>query len=330
MYDTVIIGAGAAGLSAAIYAARRAMKTLLLSVDIGGQTATTPAIENYPGFESIDGLELMMKFKEQAEKSGSEVKLEEVQAVERKPDGTFTVRTASNTYDTQTVIFTHGLKHRHLGVPGEDSFSGKGVSYCATCDAPLFKKKVTAVVGGGSAAVDAAILLAKLCPKVYLIHRKEKFRAEEVLLERLKTHENIELHLNRVVKEIKGEQTVKSVVIANVKDSTKTRELEIAGLFVEIGFEVDDRLMAGLVELTEQKAIKISRECETSVPGIFAAGDVTTVKYKQTVIAAGEGATAALQAYAYLLKKKGKPAVFDPDRTTAEDVERTMKLKKQL
>lgn len=308
LYDTIIVGGGAAGLTAALYASRRAMKTLLISQDIGGQAATTNEIENYPGFELVAGPELMTKFKAQAEKYGTHLVYAEVikiaKAVDEKGVPMFTVTTNTDSYTGSSLIMAYGLTHRHLGVTGEEQFGGKGVSYCATCDAPLFKGKTVAVVGGGNSAVDAAILIAKLCPKVYLIHRQNQFTAEAVLVEQLKQN-HIELVLQSAVKEIKGDARVRSVVVADVQDATKTRELAVEGVFVEIGFVVNSKLIEGLVGLDERKQIKISFDAETSQPGIFAAGDITNISYKQIVISAGWGATAALKTYEYLQKVKG-------------------------
>lgn len=308
IYDTIIIGAGAAGLTAALYASRRAMKILMITQDIGGQAATTNEIENYPGVGFITGPDLMNKFKEQAEKFGAEIIYAEVIGVvkgeDEKKTPIFTVTTNTEAYIGHSVILAYGLTHRHLGVPGEKEFGAKGVSYCATCDAPLFKNKPVAVVGGGNSAVDAALLLAKLCPKVYLVHRREEFRAEAVLVEQLK-QEHIELVLNSEVKEVRGDTRVRSLVVADASDTAKVRELTVEGVFVEVGFIVNSKLIEGLVELDARKQVKISPDAETSQPGIFAAGDITTISYKQIVISAGWGATAALKAYEYLQKVKG-------------------------
>lgn len=307
-YDTIIVGAGAAGLTAAIYASRRAMKTLLVTQDIGGQAATTNEIENYPGVEFSGGPELMNKFKDQAEKFGTTIAYTEVTKIDKGQDEKntplFTVATNTESFIGHTIILAYGLTHRHLGVPGEQEFGGKGVSYCATCDAPLFKNKPVLVVGGGNSAVDAALLLSKLCPKVYLVHRRDEFKAEAVLVEQLK-QPHIELVVNSEVKEIKGDTRVRGVVVYDVNDQSKTRELAVEGVFVEVGFVVNSKLIEGLVELDQHKQIKISPDAETSQPGIFAAGDITTISYKQIVISAGWGATAALKAYEYLQKVKG-------------------------
>lgn len=307
-YDVIIVGGGAAGLTAALYAARRAMRTLVVTQDIGGQAATTNEIENYPGVDFSDGPSLMNKFKQQAERFGAEFNFAEVIEIKKALDDSqkpyFVVRTNTSEFIGHSLILAYGLTHRHLGVPGEKEFGGRGVSYCATCDAPLFKGKTVAVVGGGNSAVDAALLLAKLCPKVYLIHRSENFRAEAVLVEQLKQPQ-IELVLNSEVKEIKGERTVKSLVLTSSIDKETTRELSVEGVFIEVGFVVNSKLIEGLVELDERKQVKINLNAETSEPGIFGAGDITNISYKQIVISAGWGATAALRAYEYLQKTRG-------------------------
>ncbi len=303
MYDLIIIGAGAAGITAAIYSSRRALKTLVISKDIGGQAATTPYIENYPGVDLVGGVELMLKFKAQAEKFGAEFIFGEVASIKREADK-FLVRTNDQVYDSRAIILAFGLTPLDLGVPGEEKFKGKGVVYCATCDAPLYKRKTVAVVGGGSSALDAALLLAKISNQVYLIHRRDQFRGEEILVERVKENPKIELVLNSVVKEIKGDRVVESVIVVDNKNNS--REIKVDGVFVEIGHVVKSDFVRDLVKLNERKEVIVNGRCETSEPGIFAAGDVADIDYKQIVISAGEGAKAALTAYRYLQEKSGK------------------------
>ncbi|MEA1981444.1 MAG: thioredoxin-disulfide reductase [candidate division Zixibacteria bacterium] len=299
-YDIIIVGGAPAGLTAAIYSSRRAMKTLIITQDIGGQTATTPEIENYPGFpEKIDGIKLMDNFKKQAENTGTKFVFEEVKGVTKEKDG-FKVKTNTREFETKSVILSFGLTHRHLGVPGEEKFAGKGVSYCATCDAPLFKKKDVAVVGGGNSALDAALLLSKIANKVYLVHRRDEFRGEQILIDRVMEAENIEMVYNSKVKEIKGEMLVGSIMVGDINDKSKTRKIDLQGVFVEIGFQVKGDLVEGLVDLDERKQIIVNKNCETSTPGIFGAGDVTDIEYKQIVISAGEGAKAALSANKFI------------------------------
>lgn len=293
-------------MTAALYTSRRGLKTLVISQDIGGQAAITPEVENYPGFESVDGLELMEKFRKHAEKFGTEFLIDEVQAVIKKEDGNFVVKTASENFGTEVVILAFGLSHQHLNVPGEERLTGRGVTYCATCDAPLFKGKKVAVVGGGNSAIDAAIYLSEIASQVHLIHRRSEFRGEEFLVNQLSDLTNVEVKLDSVIKEIKGKERVESITVVNVNEDQKTEEITVDGVFIEVGLVVKADFIKGLVDFNERNEIKISPDCETSVPGIFAAGDVTTVTYKQIVISAGEGCKAALQAYLYLQKKKGK------------------------
>ncbi len=305
-YDVIIVGGGASGLTAAIYTTRRALKTLVISQDIGGQAATTDIIENYPGYESITGPELMTKFHAQAEKSGAEFVFDEVKKVEKQGDF-FSVQTTSQAYKAKSVILAFGLSHRHLDVPGEERLIGKGVTYCATCDGPLFKGKKVAVIGGGNSGVSSALYLADIAEHVYLIGRNEKLKAEDVLVTQISTKKNIDTIYNATIEEVKGEEKVESLVI---KTPTGTQIIPLEGVFVEIGYVVKADFIKGLVDVDAQNQIVINSACETSVPGIFAAGDVTTVTYKQIVISAGEGCKAALQAYKYLQQKQGKRAVM--------------------
>lgn len=307
-YDVIIIGGASAGLTAAIYASRRALKTLVLTKDIGGQLSTTPDVENYPGYEFIEGWTLSDKFKKQAEKFGAEIKFAEVTSVDKDGDN-FTVTTSGATYKTQAVILAFGKTPRNLEVPGEKEFQGKGVSYCATCDMPFFKKKTVAVVGGGNSALDAAVYGSNLAEKVYLIHRRDQYRGEQVIIDRMKATPNIEPVYNAVVKEVKGEGVVKSVTVTDVMTGEE-KQITVDGVFVEIGYVVKAEFVKHLVEMTPYNEIITDKHMMTSVPGIFAAGDLTTSAYKQAVISAGEGCIAALATYEYLMKKQGKTAVM--------------------
>jgi len=305
MYDLIVVGGGPAGLTAAIYAARRAMKTLILAKEFGGQAVYASKVENFPGFDLIPGYELMEKMKAQVERLGVEVK--NIEATEiKKEDDIFFVRDKDNgAYEGKTIILSFGAVPRKLGLPNEDKFKGNGISYCATCDAPFFKNKNVAVIGGGNAALDAALLLAKFAKQVYLVHRREEFKAEEVRVNDAKKLQNIEMILSSEVKEIKGEKNIVGIVVGKV-DSGETRELEVNGIFVEIGHIVESEFVSKIVELDERRQIIVNEKNETNVSGVFAAGDATTVPYKQIVIAAGEGAKAALTAYSYLQKVNSK------------------------
>ncbi|MFA5069759.1 MAG: FAD-dependent oxidoreductase [Patescibacteria group bacterium] len=295
-YDVIIIGAGSAGLSAAIFASRRNLKTLLISEDIGGQATNAGLIENYPGVEAADGATLMMNFLKQAQRFGAEFKGEEAIGLTKKGNE-FLVKTNNGEYLSSALVLSSGLSHRHLGVPGEEKFVGRGVAYCANCDAPLYKNKTVAVVGGGNSALDAALMLAQNSPKVYLIHRREIFRGEEILINQVLKNKAIEILYDSAVKEIKGENKVNQII---VEQKGKNVTLNVEGVFVEIGYEVRADFLAGLVKQDEKNQIIVDHQGRTSLPGVFAAGDVTDTPYKQLVISAGEGAKAALACHQYL------------------------------
>lgn len=300
MYDVVIIGGGAAGLSAGLYAARRSLKVLVLSKDMGGQTALASKIENYPGVKSVDGIKLMNDFKEQAQQFGTEIIHDAVATVD-KQDGVFEVKTESNqTYESKSVILAFGKTPRQLNVPGEKEFMNKGVAYCATCDAPLFGGKDVIVVGGGNSAIDAVLVLSKIAHKVYLVYRRDKLRAEDVLVKRIQQESNVEIIFDSVIEKIEGKDFVERVFVKNVKTEAIS-ELAVQGVFIEIGFEVKADFVSHLVQLNKTGEIIIDKFNQTSTPGVFAAGDVTIVPFKQTVISAGEGAKAALSVCNYLV-----------------------------
>jgi len=318
IYDVIIIGAGAAGLTAAIYTGRRELNTLILTKDIGGQAATTDEIENWPGEISILGPELMKNFKEQAEKWGAKIEFAEIKEIKKEKDY-FILKADGKEYKALTVILGFGLEHRKLGVPGEKEFTGKGISYCATCDGPLFRNKIIGVVGGGNSALDATEYLAKLAEKVYMFIRKDTFspNAETVLVETIQDLERqgkVEVMWNTEVKEVKGEKLMNSVELLNNK-TNKTQDLELKGLFIEIGMVPQTKVIEGLIDLDERGQIVINQGCNTNVPGIFAAGDVTISPYKQLVTSAGEGCKAALSAYSYIQKQKGGKSGVGSDFT---------------
>lgn len=299
MYDLIIIGAGPAGLTAALYAARRTLKTLVLTENLGGQTILALKIENYPGAMDLSGIELMEKFKQQAESFDAEIKFDLVEDIKKSSD-VFEVLTKSRqTYKSKAIILAFGKIPRKLNIKGETEFLGKGVVYCATCDAPLFSKKDVVVVGGGSSAADAALLLSKIANKVYLIHRKNKFNAEDILVERMQKNSNIEFVLNSTVEEIKGTDFVEKVVIKNI-ETLDLSEINTQGVFIEIGFEVKTDFIKTLIKLNEVGEVIIDKFNQTSLSGMFAAGDITTVPYKQTIISAGEGSKAALSVYNFI------------------------------
>ncbi len=304
-HDVIIIGGGPAGLTAALYAARRGLTTLVVSQDIGGQAATTGDIENYPGIDHSDGFALMFAFKAQAEKYGAKIQLEEAQGIEQQAGG-FRVTTSHGVYDSRALIMASGLTHKHLNVPGEHELIGKGVSYCATCDAPLFKGKNVVVVGGGNSAMDAALVLAKFCPQVTILTVNGEFRGERVLIERMQATANIAMVTKAITKEVHGDG--QQVIGLSYEHDGQTVKLSVEGVFVEVGYTVNPKLIEHLAPLDQRNQIIIDPITNgTSVPGLFAAGDVTSIIHKQVVISAGEGAKAALGVDQYLQSLGHKP-----------------------
>ena len=298
IYDVIVVGGGPAGLTAAIYTTRRALKTLVISKDIGGQAALTDEIENYPGFEKIGGMELMQKFQNQAKGFGAEFLMTEVVSLEHA-DKLFRIKSTDNKeFQAKSVIMTFGLTPRNLEIPGEKELTGKGVTYCATCDGPLYKGKDVVVIGGGNSALDAAEFLSHLAKQVYLIHRRDTFRGEQILVDQVKAAKNVEIIYNANATEIKGANNVTGLTYKTNEGQIK--DLKVDGVFIEIGYVAKTQWLGDLVEYTDRKEIEISPDCETKTPGLFAAGDVTKITYKQVVISAGEGAKAALQAYRFL------------------------------
>lgn len=308
MYDIIIVGAGPAGMTAAIYAVRREMKTLVLSKDVGGQMIWASEIENYPGFEKVTSLELVNRMKEQMLKFGAELKEDEVKEIKQNPTGDFEVFTNREKFSAKTVLLAIGLSPRRLAVPGELEFGGRGVSYCANCDGPFYRGKDVAVIGGGNSALDAAEVLSKIAKKVYLIHRGDSFRGFEVLQDEVRSKPNIEIILNAELKEISGSKAVEKVKLLD-KATNQEREVSLDGVFIEIGRLASTDLVADLVERDEKNQIVCSPKGETKTSGLFAAGDVTDGEFKQITVAAGQATTAALSAYQYLQLKQGKPII---------------------
>lgn len=291
-YDVIIIGTGPAGLAAAIYAKRARLNMLLLDKSrfAGGQVLTTYEVDNYPGFPGISGMELGKKFKEHAKELGAEVAAEEVLSIKPQSDKVL-VETKKDTYGTKTVLVATGADHRLLGVPGEEELTGMGVSYCATCDGAFFKNKVAAVVGGGDVAVEDAIFLARLCKKVYLIHRRDELRAAKSLQEKLFAMDNVEVLWDTVVKEIQGKEKVEQLVTESVKDSSQ-QELPVDGVFIAVGIAPNSQILEGVVEMEKGGYVKAGEDGQTSEPRIFVAGDIRTKALRQIVTAVSDGANA--------------------------------------
>lgn len=305
MYDVIIVGGGAAGLTAAIYTSRKSLKTLVVSMDIGGQTNMTSWIENYPGVDPCHGAILMKKFEEQAKEFGAEVIPGKIVEVKHLGEKHFSVKlTSEETFESKTIILAFGKVPKSLGIIGEDKFFGRGISTCVTCDGPLFKNKIVAIIGGGNSAIEGALELSGIAKQVYLIHRRDKFTADEVSVSKLKKCKNVQLFLNSTAKEVRGKKFVEGLMIENILNHEK-ENLYLEGIFVEIGFMTDSSMVKNLVKVNEKNEIIIDERCNTSCAGVFAAGDSTTAVFKQTVIAAGEGAKAGLEAYRYLTGGKG-------------------------
>ena len=308
MYDVIIIGAGAAGLTAAIYTCRKKLKTAVISIDVGGQTNLTSHIENYPGTGPMHGIELMQRFRNEAIGFGAEIIMGKANKVDKTESGFKIFLANGEDYECRALILAYGKVPKSLGVQGEEKFMGRGVSTCVTCDAPLFKNRDVAVIGGGNSAVEGALELATIAKKVYLIHRRDSFRADEITIEKLKSNSCIELVMNSVPLKIIGDKNVKGVEAENVVSKEK-KELKVDGVFIEIGYVVDTSFVQHLVNVNEKREIIVDARGNTSHPGIFSCGDITPVPFKQTVIAAGEGAKAALECYKWITGGKG--AVLD-------------------
>ena len=304
-YDVIVVGAGAAGLSAAIYATRKKLKTAVVAPEVGGQTALALDIENYLGFSGGPGIELTEKFKEHVKKfKDLELKIgERVTKIEKSKEG-FRVYadTGKVVYESKALIITSGRVPRRLGIPGEEKFNNKGVSYCSTCDGPLFGGKEVVVIGGGNAALDTAIFMTKIAKHVNIININPRFSGDPVTIEKVEKGKKITIYQSAETKEILGDKFVGAIKFLD-KTSGEEKEIKVQGVFVEIGSLPSSEFFRGLIKTNQWGEIEINERNHTSKEGIFAAGDVTSVPFKQTIIAAGEGAKAALSAYEYIAKK---------------------------
>ena len=303
MREVIIIGSGPAGYTAGIYAARAGLKPLLIasSVEAGGELMKTTEVENYPGFpEGLMGPELMEHFRAQAERFGTEILLEDVVEVDLKGDVKIVKTGAGETYEAKTVILATGAAYRELDLPREKELSGHGVSWCATCDGFFFREKTIAVVGGGDSAMEEALFLTRFASKVYLIHRRDTFKASKIMQERAMAHEKIEVIWNTEIAELKGEAKLEAVTLKNTVDGS-TKDLDLDGLFIAVGNDPRVWLVENQVTLTPEKFIQVEgRSSKTNLPGVFACGDVIDPTYRQAITAAGSGCVAALDAEHYI------------------------------
>ena len=314
LYDLIIIGGGPAGITAGIYAARKKLKTLLLCQDFIGQTGKAFLIENYPGFKEIRGVELAQKFEKHLKKfsayngsaKGRDIEIKKgigVIQIIKKRDKNFKIQTSQDKdFLARTVIVATGRDPRPLEVSGEKEFLGKGVAYCVTCDAPLFRDKIVAVIGGGNSGFEASLELSKYCKKIYILHHRAKPKADELAQERVKKNKKIQVILNAKTKQIKGKNFVESIIYQDLETKNK-KELTVQGVFIQIGYVPATSFVKALVDFNKWDEIKINpKTCATKTPGLFAAGDVTDIHIKQIITAAAEGCKAALSAYKYLQK----------------------------
>lgn len=299
MHELIIVGAGPAGMTAAVYASRKKINTLLLSKDLGGQPLWTAGIENYMGYQFIEGPELMQKFEEQVKQFPVEQKIGQGVVALSQIDGGFEIRTDKDeSYQAKAVIIASGKRSRQLNVPGEAKLKGRGVTYCAICDGPLFAGDKVAVIGGGNAALEAADDMVKIAEHVYLVSITP-LTGDQILIDKLKDASNLTIFLEHEVVAIEGLSRVEEIRIRDSK-SGEERKIDVGAVFVEIGLIPSSEFAKGITKLNKLDEIEVNCACETGVPGLFAAGDVTSVPEKQIVVAAGEGAKAALGAHRYL------------------------------
>ena len=299
MYDSIIVGAGPAGMTAALYLLRSGKKVLLLESDsFGGQIASAPNVENYPGIPHMDGSDFADKLLSQVTDFGADIDVTRVGGIIKRI-GFFDVITESGPVSGKTVIIAVGVKHRTLGIAGEENYFGKGISFCAVCDGPFYKGKTAAIVGGGNSAVQEALYLSDICEKVHLIHRRDSFRAEKSLVESAKRKDNLIIHTDSVISEFKGENQIKGLTILNKRTSEVT-DITCDVLFEAIGRIPENNIFSDLIELDDNGYVIAKEDCSTSCPGIFVAGDCRQKKIRQLTTAVADGSTAALAAVDFL------------------------------
>ena len=306
MRDVIIIGSGPAGMGAAIYGKRAGLDTLVLEGTgmSGGQVTQTYEVDNYLGLPGVNGFDMAMTFQAHMDKLGAEFEMGVVNKVEKK-EGYFEVITDEKTYETKTVILATGASHNKLMVPGEEELAGMGVSYCATCDGAFFRGKTTMVVGGGDVAIEDAIFLARGCEKVYLVHRRDELRGAKILQDNLMSLPNVEIIWDSVVQEIQGDEQVEQVKILNRKTGDET-QIKVDGIFIAVGIHPNTECFANLVETDDNGYIVAGENCETSVPGIFVAGDTRTKELRQIITAVADGANAINSVQKHLIVCKNK------------------------
>lgn len=304
MKDVLIVGSGPAGMGAALYAKRAGLETLILDGTgmPGGQITTTYEVDNYLGLPGINGFDMAMAFQEHVKKFGAKWESGKVNSIEKK-ESSFLVKAGSKEYETKTVILATGASHNKLMVPGEEEFSGMGVSYCATCDGAFYRGKTTVVVGGGDVAIEDAIFLARFCEKVYLIHRRDELRGAKILQDRLFELPNVEVIWDSVVEKIEGKDAVEMIHVLNRKTGEK-RTVSVQGVFIAVGIHPNTEDFRGMVEMDEAGYIVAGEMGETSVPGIFVAGDTRTKELRQVITAVADGANVITSVQKYLLEQK--------------------------
>jgi len=303
VYDVLIVGAGPAGLTAGVYCARKMLNTIIISENIGGQALESWAIENYMGYRMITGEDLMKKFEEQVHTLNMRLELDRIVSIS-KEDDVFILRTISeNLFKAKSLIFAQGNRPKKLGVANEEQYLGRGLSICSTCDGPLYKGKRVTVVGGGNSALQTVVEMSEIAQSARLIVRSS-IRADPVYVRMLESKKNITVHLNTQITALHGDKFLDAITIRN--ESGEEQKIEIDGVFIEIGWLPNTDILDGFVALNEKKEIIVDINCHTSMAGVFAAGDVTSIKGKQIIIASGEGAKAALEAHEYLLKSESR------------------------
>ena len=303
MYALIIIGGSAAATSAGVYAARRGLNFKIITKEFGGEVATSGEIGNWPGVSKTDGITLAGQFKEHLKYYGVEPEEGiEVEKVLVEPDGSFLIKSNNGNYAAKTVIITTGVHPRELGVPGEKEFRNKGVSYCTVCDGPLFAGKVVATVGGGNSALESALMLSDIANKVYVINKNPAFKGDQILIDNLNKKNNVEVVYNAKTSQVGGGEFVTG--LKYVDEAGQKKELSVEGIFVHIGMVPNSGLVPDEVAKDQFGQIKVNANCETNIPGLYAAGDVTDVPFKQIIIAAGQGTIALLSAISYLNRQK--------------------------